>query len=89
MPGFRVHSTSAACFISGSNKPITYSCSLTGTHVAASAIGRSVGVAKGAELVAVRVLDCNGSGTISDTVAGDVCQCAYSLAPKKLHAINA
>lgn len=42
----------------------------TGTHVAATAIGRSVGVAKSANLVAVRVLDCTGSGSISDTIAG-------------------
>ena len=28
------------------------------------------GVAKEAEVVAVRILDCTGSGTISDTVAG-------------------
>jgi subtilisin family serine protease len=40
--------------------------------VAATAIGRSVGVAKAARLVAVRVLDCQGSGSISDTVAGCV-----------------
>ena len=29
-----------------------------------------VGVAKDADVVAVRILDCTGSGTISDTVAG-------------------
>lgn len=34
-----------------------------------SAIGLQVGVAKEAEVVAVRILDCTGSGTISDTVA--------------------
>jgi hypothetical protein len=37
--------------------------------VAATAIGLQVGVAKEAEVVAVRILDCTGSGTISDTVA--------------------
>ena len=42
----------------------------TGTHVAATAVGLQVGVAKDAEVVAVRILDCTGSGTISDTVAG-------------------
>lgn len=41
-----------------------------GTHVAGTAIGLQVGVAKEAEVVAVRILDCTGSGTISDTVAG-------------------
>ena len=37
--------------------------------MAATAIGLQVGVAKEAEVVAVRILDCTGSGTISDTVA--------------------
>ncbi|GIL90303.1 hypothetical protein Vretifemale_17953 [Volvox reticuliferus] len=45
-------------------------CDGHGTHVASSAVGRSVGVARGSRLVAVRVLDCSGSGTIADTVAG-------------------
>ncbi|KAG2433303.1 hypothetical protein HXX76_008369 [Chlamydomonas incerta] len=45
-------------------------CDGHGTHVASTALGRSVGVARGAELVAVRVLDCSGSGSIADTVAG-------------------
>lgn len=44
-------------------------CDGHGTHVAATAVGLQVGVAKGANVVAVRILDCNGSGTISDTVA--------------------
>ena len=34
-----------------------------------TAIGLGVGVAKEAEVVGVRILDCTGSGTISDTVA--------------------
>lgn len=38
--------------------------------MAGTAIGLQVGVAKEAEVVAVRILDCTGSGTISDTVAG-------------------
>jgi len=33
-------------------------------------MGRAVGVAPGAKVVAVRVLDCEGSGAISDVVAG-------------------
>lgn len=41
-----------------------------GTHVAGTAIGLQVGVAKEAQVVSVRILDCTGSGTISDTVAG-------------------
>jgi subtilisin family serine protease len=45
-------------------------CDGHGSHVASSAIGRAVGVAKEAHVVAVRVLDCQGSGSISDFVAG-------------------
>ena len=44
-------------------------CDGHGTHVAATAVGLQVGVSKNANVVAVRILDCNGSGTISDTVA--------------------
>lgn len=43
---------------------------LAGSHVAATAVGRAVGVASGARVVAVRVLDCQGSGSISDVVSG-------------------
>ncbi|CAL5228884.1 g12099 [Coccomyxa viridis] len=45
-------------------------CDGHGTHVASIAVGRNVGVAKEASVVAVRVLDCEGTGTISDLVAG-------------------
>lgn len=45
-------------------------CHGHGTHVAGSAGGTTYGVAKGATLVAVRVLDCNGSGPTSGVIAG-------------------
>ena len=45
-------------------------CDGHGTHVGAVAVGRTVGVAKGAALVAVRVLACDGSGSVGDVVAG-------------------
>ncbi len=45
-------------------------CDGHGTHVGASAVGRMVGVAKAATLVAVRVLACDGSGSVSDVIAG-------------------
>ncbi len=45
-------------------------CDGHGTHVAAVAVGRTVGVAKAAALVAVRVLACDGSGSVGDVVAG-------------------
>jgi subtilisin family serine protease len=43
-------------------------CDGHGTHVASIAAGRSVGVAKEADVVAVRVLDCNGTGNATWTV---------------------
>ncbi|HYW06674.1 MAG TPA: S8 family peptidase [Longimicrobium sp.] len=45
-------------------------CNGHGTHVAGTAGGSTYGVAKGASLVAVRVLDCDGFGTWSAVIAG-------------------
>jgi subtilisin family serine protease len=45
-------------------------CNGHGTHVAGTVGGSTYGVAKGVQLVAVRVLDCNGSGTWSGVIAG-------------------
>jgi subtilisin family serine protease len=45
-------------------------CNGHGTHVAGTVGGSTYGVAKGATLVAVRVLDCNGDGTNSGVIAG-------------------
>lgn len=39
-------------------------CDGHGTHIASTAVGRVVGVAKEASLVAVRVLDCKGAGQV-------------------------
>ncbi|GBF94509.1 peptidase S8 [Raphidocelis subcapitata] len=44
-------------------------CDGHGSHVASTAVGRAVGVAPGAEVVSLKVLDCDGSGSISDVVA--------------------
>ncbi|OBT61014.1 hypothetical protein VE03_09606 [Pseudogymnoascus sp. 23342-1-I1] len=41
-----------------------------GTHVAATAAGKTFGVASNANLVAVKVLDANGDGRTSDVLAG-------------------
>lgn len=41
-----------------------------GTHVAGTIAGKTYGVAKKARLVAVKVLDAQGSGTISGIIAG-------------------
>lgn len=45
-------------------------CNGHGTHVAGTVGGTASGVAKGVNLVAVRVLDCNGSGTFDQVIAG-------------------
>jgi len=45
-------------------------CHGHGTHVAGTTGGTSFGVAKGVQLVAVRVLNCAGSGTTAQVVAG-------------------
>lgn len=45
-------------------------CNGHGTHVAGTVGGSRYGVAKGVQLVAVRVLDCSGSGSWSGVIAG-------------------
>ncbi|MEU8259692.1 S8 family serine peptidase [Micromonospora sp. NPDC048999] len=45
-------------------------CDGHGTHVAGTVGGTKYGVAKGVKLVAVKVLDCEGSGTTEGVVAG-------------------
>jgi subtilisin family serine protease len=45
-------------------------CNGHGTHVAGTVGGSTYGVAKGVTLVAVRVLDCGGSGSWSGVIAG-------------------
>jgi subtilisin family serine protease len=45
-------------------------CNGHGTHVSGTIGGTKYGVAKGVNLVAVRVLDCNGSGSTSGVIAG-------------------
>jgi aqualysin 1 len=48
----------------------TGDCNGHGTHVAGTVGGTVYGVAKGVILHPIRVLDCNGSGTISGVIAG-------------------
>jgi subtilisin family serine protease len=45
-------------------------CNGHGTHVAGTVGGTVYGVAKKVDLVAVRILDCNGSGSFSGVIAG-------------------
>ena len=48
----------------------TTDCNGHGTHVAGTIAGTTYGVAKGATIIPVRVLDCAGSGTTSGVIAG-------------------
>ncbi len=48
----------------------TNDCNGHGTHVSGTVGGSTYGVAKAVQLVAVRVLDCGGSGSVSGVVAG-------------------
>jgi subtilisin family serine protease len=48
----------------------TNDCNGHGTHVSGTVGGSTYGVAKNVTLVAVRVLDCSGSGTNSGVIAG-------------------
>ena len=45
-------------------------CDGHGTHVAGTIAGSTVGIARGARIHSIRVLDCTGSGSVSDVVAG-------------------
>ena len=49
---------------------LTEDCNGHGTHVSGTVGGTDSGVANGVKLVAVRVLDCRGSGTWSGVIAG-------------------
>lgn len=57
-------------FTAISDRRGTSDCDGHGTHVAGTIGGTTYGVAKDVSLVAVRVLNCRGSGTISGVIAG-------------------
>lgn len=48
----------------------TEDCNGHGTHVAGTTAGATYGIAPGATVIPVRVLDCNGSGTLSGVISG-------------------
>jgi subtilisin family serine protease len=52
------------------NDTVAGDCAGHGTHVAGTVGGTTYGVAKNVNLVAVRVLDCSGSGSYSQIIAG-------------------
>lgn len=54
----------------GGKRGANSDCNGHGTHVAGTVGGSTYGVAKGVTLVAVRVLDCRGSGSTSGVIAG-------------------
>lgn len=60
----------SAGFSSIEDDTSTDDCHGHGTHVAGTIGGKNYGVAKGVHLFAVRVLDCNGSGSVSGVIAG-------------------
>ena len=49
---------------------VTTDCNGHGTHVAGTAVGNSVGLARNADVVSVRVLGCDGSGSTSQHLMG-------------------
>jgi len=55
---------------SGLNGTSTEDCNGHGTHVAGTAAGATYGVAPEATVVPVRVLNCDGSGSLSGVIAG-------------------
>ncbi len=61
--------------------PAADDCNGHGTHVAGTAGGATYGVAKSVTLVAVRVLDCSGSGSTSGVIAGVDYVAAQSARP--------
>ncbi|GAA2872197.1 serine protease [Actinoplanes cyaneus] len=65
---FGGRATSGYDFVDGDR--VADDCNGHGTHVAGTIGGASYGVAKDVKLVGVKVLDCEGSGSYSDFIAG-------------------
>ncbi|WP_239152983.1 S8 family serine peptidase [Virgisporangium aliadipatigenens] len=66
---FGGRATAGADFIDGT-PTANDDCEGHGTHVAGTIGGSTYGVAKGVALVSVRVLDCEGAGTLSGVLSG-------------------
>ncbi|MGX6604587.1 S8 family peptidase [Micromonosporaceae bacterium Da 78-11] len=54
--------------VDGASSPVD--CHGHGTHVAGTSVGTTYGIAKKASVASVRVLDCQGTGTNDDLIAG-------------------
>jgi subtilisin family serine protease len=61
-------------------------CNGHGTHVAGTVAGRTDGVAPAARMVSVRVLDCTGSGSWAQVLAGMDWVAAHAVQPAVLNA---
>lgn len=59
-----------------------------GTHVSSTAVGRTVGVSPKSRAIAVKVLDDNGSGTISNVIRGIAWSVTNSKKTKKCSIIS-
>ena len=70
--GVAAHGEFGSRLVSGFSSLDTSSadCHGHGTHVAGTIAGSTIGVAPGATIVPVRVLDCYGSGWVGHTIAG-------------------
>jgi len=64
------------------NDSVADDCHGHGTHVAGTIGGATYGVAKAVRLVAVRVLDCTGSGSYSQIISGVDWVTAHAIHPR-------
>lgn len=76
---FGGRATSAVDVVDGDNDATD--CNGHGTHVAGTVGSQTYGVAKNAKLFAVRVLNCEGSGSTSDVIAGVEWVTAHHVKP--------
>jgi hypothetical protein len=62
-------------FVASDTLPSTYDCHGHGTHVASMVAGALYGSAKGARVISVRVLGCDGSGACGEVLCWPVLGC--------------
>ena len=84
--GFSSGCTGTSCdadWLPGGVIPAGSSCNDHGTHCASTAAGQTHGVAKGASIVSVQVLSCEGYGTKSTVIEGIEWAVEHALASGK------